>query len=116
MAGALATMHRIGIALIDDSKAAARATINGELHKSDWTRRDLLSLLVRANAAVDLPSNQKLNDEEVLARTHIYLPSICYCLYLDARNPHIHTCWPRNNKVFQSMLLPSRLLTFPARL
>lgn len=30
--------------------------------------RDLLSLLVRANVAVDIPSNQRLSDEDIIAR------------------------------------------------
>jgi hypothetical protein len=31
--------------------------------------RDLLSLLVRANTAKDIPESQRLSEEEVLART-----------------------------------------------
>jgi len=58
-------MHRIGRDLLNDSKAAAASA-----EKETTGHRDLLSLLVRANIAVDLPDNQRLSDADVLARTH----------------------------------------------
>lgn len=60
-------MNRIGRELLNDSK---ESVTNGE---EDTTRhRDLLSLLVRANIAADLPDNQRLSDADVLARTSAY--------------------------------------------
>ena len=53
-------MSRIGHKLLQESKAM------GETSSSQ--ARDLLSLLVRANMAKDLPESQRLSDEDVLAR------------------------------------------------
>lgn len=63
-------MDRIGKQLLRDSKAAilANAGKNGKLEKSSWPGRDLLSLLLRANMSEDLPPNQRMTDEDVLAR------------------------------------------------
>jgi cytochrome P450 len=38
--------------------------------KDDKPERDLLSLLIRANMDADLPENQRLSDDDVLARTY----------------------------------------------
>lgn len=60
-------MGRIGHQLLNDSKAAIAAS---EKEEKDTVRgRDLLSLLVRANTATDIPDHQRMSDEDVLART-----------------------------------------------
>ncbi|KAJ7778746.1 cytochrome P450 [Mycena maculata] len=64
-----ATMMRIGRQLLQESK--------NEMAE-DWTfekgrSRDLLSLLVRANTAKDIPANQRLSDEDVLAQVPTFL-------------------------------------------
>jgi hypothetical protein len=61
------TMARIGDKLLRDSHAAIHAE-NDVVEKSSWKRRDLLSLLMRANMATDLPPGQRMSDEDVLAR------------------------------------------------
>ena len=63
-------MDRIGRQMLRDSKAAILADggENGKIEKSSWRGRDLLSLLLRANMSTDLPSNQRMTDEDVLAR------------------------------------------------
>ena len=63
-------MARIGKELLSDAKAAARATATekGEIEKNSLHGRDLLSLLVKANMATDIPESQRLSDEDVLAR------------------------------------------------
>jgi hypothetical protein len=63
-------MDRIGKMLLRDSKTAILADggENGKLEKSSWRNRDLLSLLLRANMSTDLPPNQRMTDEDVLAR------------------------------------------------
>ena len=66
------TMARIGNKLLQDSHAAIRAE-NEVVEKSSWKRKDLLSLLMRANMATDLPPNQRMSDEDFLARRHIFL-------------------------------------------
>jgi hypothetical protein len=58
-------MTRIGRQLLNESKASLAGT--GE-KGNNWKARDLLSLLVRANMASDLPAHQRLSDEDVLAR------------------------------------------------
>lgn len=65
-------MDRIGKQLLRDSKASILADekVNGKLDKSSWRGRDLLSLLLRANMSTDLPPNQRMTDEDVLAREY----------------------------------------------
>jgi hypothetical protein len=60
-------MNRIGRDLLNSNKAAAN------VEKSTTGHRDLLSLLVGANIAVDLPDSQRLSDTDVLARTHVHM-------------------------------------------
>ncbi|KAG9318254.1 cytochrome P450 [Chiua virens] len=69
------TMARIGKELLSDAKAAARAsaTEKGEIEKNSLHGRDLLSLLVKANMATDIPENQRLCDEDVLAQVPTFL-------------------------------------------
>jgi hypothetical protein len=64
-------MERIGKGLLTEAKAAvlASATAKGGIEKSSVQGRDLLSLLVKANMATDIPENQRLTNEDVLART-----------------------------------------------
>ena len=64
-------MRRIGLQLIADKKAAIIAEKHSEkegLERKDMQGRDLLTLLIKANMATDIPENQRLTDEEVLAR------------------------------------------------
>jgi len=63
------TMARIGDKLLRDSHAAIRAE-NQVVEKSSWKRRDLLSVLMRANMATDLPPSQRMSDEDVLSRKY----------------------------------------------
>jgi len=63
------TMARVGRSLLQDSKAALRAE-NGKLEKSSWKTRDLLSVLLRANMATDLPPSQRMVDEDVISREY----------------------------------------------
>lgn len=60
-------MARIGDKLLRDSHTAIRAE-NELVEKSSWKRRDLLSVLMKANMATDLPPNQRMSDEDVLSR------------------------------------------------
>jgi hypothetical protein len=61
-------MTRIGHQLLDKGKVAAAELEKGK-KESHVQGRDLLSLLIRANMSSDLPDNQRLSDEDVLART-----------------------------------------------
>jgi hypothetical protein len=64
---ALSTIKHIGSNLFNQKKAAAISSsdMQGDELKSN---RDLLSLLVRANMATDIPEAQRLNDQDVIAR------------------------------------------------
>jgi cytochrome P450 len=66
------TMGRIGRQLLSDSKAAI-AESEKNVEKSSVQRRDLLSLLVKANTSPDLLDSQRLSDEDVLAQVPTFL-------------------------------------------
>ncbi len=62
-------MNKIGRQLMQESKA----DITGL--KMSWTKRDLLSLLLRANVSPDLSPNQRMSDTDVLSRESYHLPT-----------------------------------------
>ncbi|KAF8955546.1 cytochrome P450 [Flammula alnicola] len=64
------TMFRIGSQLLAESKAAISKQ-NGD--KKSWQARDILSILVRANAMPDLPESQRLSDKDVLAQIPTFM-------------------------------------------
>ncbi|KAH7910386.1 cytochrome P450 [Hygrophoropsis aurantiaca] len=69
-------MRRIGRELLRDAKAAvldSQDKKKGVVEKSSVQGRDLLSLLVQANMATDIPDDQKLSDEDVLAQVPTFL-------------------------------------------
>ncbi len=66
----LDVMQRFGMQLVKEKKAQITSEKNaGSVEKKDVQGRDILSLLIKANMASDVPDNQRLTDEEVLART-----------------------------------------------
>ena len=73
-------MRRIGSQLIAEKKAEImREHAEGKekdagVERHNMRGRDLLTLLIKANMATDIPDSQRLSDEDVLART--YLPNI----------------------------------------
>ncbi|KAF7369540.1 hypothetical protein MVEN_00283900 [Mycena venus] len=58
-------MYRIGSQIVSDSKADIRASA-GE--KELGAKRDLLSVLLKANMSPNIPATQRLNDTEVLSQ------------------------------------------------
>ena len=54
-------MGRIGAGLLKQSKTAQEDDKRS-------TRKDILSLLIRANTMQDLPAAQRMDDEQVMAR------------------------------------------------
>ena len=71
-------MKRIGLELIAEKKAAIQAESRRkgrDVEKKDVAGRDLLTVLIKANMATDIPDSQRLTDDEVLARTSPVLPS-----------------------------------------
>ncbi|KAJ7746014.1 cytochrome P450 [Mycena metata] len=69
--GAQATMRRIGLQLLQDSRQKIVAGSSAD----SVTSRDLLSLLVRANMAKDISEDQRLSEEDVLARKGTEVPT-----------------------------------------
>ena len=65
-------MNSIGMEILQQKKAELLSA--GSVEKKDVVGRDLLTLLLKANMATDIPENQRLTDEEVLARAS---PSEC---------------------------------------
>ncbi|KAJ6630229.1 cytochrome P450 [Mycena sp. CBHHK59/15] len=63
------TMMRIGRQILQESKNEMAESGTFEKGRA----RDLLSLLVRANTAKDIPANQQLSDEDVLAQVPTFL-------------------------------------------
>lgn len=72
---AQAVMRRIGLQLIAEKKAAilAEAREKGRVERKDMKERDLLTLLIRANLATDIPESQRLTDDEVLAQVPTFI-------------------------------------------
>lgn len=63
-------MQRIGLQLVAEKKAQIlKAATTGEKGDEALHSRDLLTLLIKANMATDIPENQRLSDDDVLART-----------------------------------------------
>ncbi|EIN04552.1 cytochrome P450 [Punctularia strigosozonata HHB-11173 SS5] len=68
------TMKRIGYALISERKAAIRAEKHGaHVEKGDVQGRDLLSLLIKSNMAVDIPEEQRLSDHDILSQIPTFM-------------------------------------------
>ena len=65
-------MNRVAEQLLRESKEAvgAGSPVGREIEKSNSGSRDILSLLIRANTAKDLPENQRLSDQDVLSRAY----------------------------------------------
>lgn len=63
-------MLDIGRKLLIDSKAAIEQ--NKNMDRGSGKSKDLLSLLVRANTSTELADNQRMSDEDVLARAFIF--------------------------------------------
>ena len=89
-------MRRMGKALLADKKAdikqaaaSAGGKVDGRLQ--GLRSRDLLTLLIKANQAEDIPEHQRLSDEDVLARTcYAFFCSglLCSCI---RRGPDVGT-------------------------
>ena len=64
-------MRKIGMALIAEKKASIQAEEAEGKGRTDARggARDLLTLLLKSNMATEIPDNQRLSDEDVLART-----------------------------------------------
>jgi hypothetical protein len=65
-------LRSLGQGLVSQKKAKILATTQGNaqgvVEKKDFEGRDLLSLLIKANMATDLPDSARMTDEDILAR------------------------------------------------
>lgn len=48
--------------------ATTESSAKGDVEKKNFEGRDLLSLLIKANMATDLPESARMTDEEILSR------------------------------------------------
>ncbi|KAI0033662.1 cytochrome P450 [Vararia minispora EC-137] len=63
-------IHRVAAQLIQDKTQRIQ---EGEVSGVKYEARDLLTLLLRSNAAVDLPSEQRISDEDILNNINTFL-------------------------------------------
>ncbi|KAF8556684.1 cytochrome P450 [Imleria badia] len=94
-------MTQIGKELLTKAKAAAlaSATEKGEIEKNSLHGRDLLSLLVKANMATDIPESQRLSDKDVIAQVPTFLvaghettsTAVTWALYAMTQAPEVQT-------------------------
>ncbi|KZV67385.1 cytochrome P450 [Peniophora sp. CONT] len=71
---ARSVMDAVGYKLIARMKADVLASAaGGSVQKKDIQGKSLLSLLVKANMASDLPESQRLSDEEILAQCPTFI-------------------------------------------
>ncbi|VDC03529.1 unnamed protein product [Peniophora sp. CBMAI 1063] len=91
---------RISMQLLAERKADARSGTFKDtegVQSRDVVGRDLLTLLVRSNMATDVPDNQRLSDEEVLAQIPTFLVAghetssgaLAWCLHALAEAPSV---------------------------
>ncbi|CDO69788.1 hypothetical protein BN946_scf184766.g33 [Trametes cinnabarina] len=95
------TMHRIGSQLMAQKKAEILRESSGEksggVGKNSVQGRDLLTLLIKANTATDIPDSQRLSDEDVLAQVPTFLvaghettsTATSWCLYALSQAPDV---------------------------
>ncbi|ETW77079.1 cytochrome P450 monooxygenase 80 [Heterobasidion irregulare TC 32-1] len=90
------TMERVGQQLLAEKKAAKGAT-SAAVEKKNIQGRDLMSLLVKANMATDLPEGYRMDDEEVLAQVPTFLvaghettsTAVTWILFFLSTNPGV---------------------------
>ncbi|TBU30862.1 cytochrome P450 [Dichomitus squalens] len=95
------TMQRIGMRLLQEKKAEIQREYGekgtGAVEKKDLQGRDLLTILIKANMATDIPDDQKLTDEEVVAQVPTFLvaghettsTATTWCLYALCKHPEM---------------------------
>jgi len=102
IAVAMGAMRRMGKQLLIDKKAdikqaaaAAGGKVDGKLE--GLRSRDLLTLLIKANMATDIPEHQRLSDPDVLAQVPTFLVAghettstvTAYCLFALSQAPEV---------------------------
>ena len=87
---------QIASLLLKEGKAAL-VDAYGE-NDENFKRRDLLSVMLKANLSTDIPESQRTNDCDALARKSLYLPHNGWN-WTYSRDQHIPHCWLRNHQV-----------------
>ncbi|RXW20256.1 hypothetical protein EST38_g5603 [Candolleomyces aberdarensis] len=90
------TMDRIGRELLDNSKEALRKG-GLKVDKESLKSKDLLTLLLRANMATDIPEHQRMSEDDVLAQVPTFLAaghettstSTTWALFAIAKAPEV---------------------------
>nr|BED42956.1 cytochrome P450 monooxygenase [Trametes versicolor] len=95
-------MRRVGKELIAEKKVRIQQELAESKEKSgvkrnDLQGRDLLTLLLKANISTDVPDNQRLSDEDVLAQVPTFLAAghdttstaTTWCLYTLTQAPYV---------------------------
>lgn len=118
-AHAKSVMQRVGTQLIAERKAHILASIeSGNIDKAAIQDRDLLSLLLRANMAQDLPDSQRMTDEEVLSQMPTFLAAghdttsttLQWVLYALSQNPNVQS---RLRSELRTVVVPNTYSTEP---
>ncbi|KAH9885222.1 cytochrome P450 [Cubamyces lactineus] len=96
---ARAVMHDIGMQLVAEKKAAIQRELaeSKEKGRNDMRNRDLLTLLLKANMATDIPDSQRLSDDDVLAQIPTFLVAghettsvaTTWCLFALTQAPNV---------------------------
>lgn len=69
-----ASTQKVGRELVARKKAELRALqCGGNVEKDTVVGKDILSLIVKANMAADLPANQRLSDEEIIDQVSTFI-------------------------------------------
>ncbi|KAI9059130.1 cytochrome P450 [Trametes sanguinea] len=96
-----ATIRRISAQLLQERKAAILREKEAEhpdgVQSTDLQGRDLLTLLIKANMAKDVPENQRLSDEDVVGQVPTFLMAghettsiaLSWALFALSKNPSI---------------------------
>jgi hypothetical protein len=100
-------IQHTGSQLIQDRKTAVRdeSDVNGSgaIGRQDVGGHDLLSLLIKANIAADMPESMRMSDSEILSRELIVpFPNLVSQLgvaIMTHRGAHIPACRARNVEV-----------------
>ncbi|KZT42326.1 cytochrome P450 [Sistotremastrum suecicum HHB10207 ss-3] len=94
------SMRRLGTKLLADKKETILESLSDKdekITKTTVERKDILSLLIRANMSSEVPESARLSDEDILAQIPTFIlaghettaAALAWCLYAMTRHPDI---------------------------